>query len=140
MPLMRADIQQACLTIDPLPASRAGEAFVLARHWLSDLVPERWNAFIAAWEAGGTGRGLMEARNQRGALLGIAAWWRLPDLRHGETLWAEVIAIRELGVRPIVREALLSELQRMARAGGQVLRMAGNAARTPALLQPAAND
>lgn len=137
---MRADTDAARLTVDLLPASRAPEAFVLACHGLGNLVPERWNAFMAAWVTAGSERGLVGASNQRGALLGIATWWRLPDLRHGETLWADLIAIRELGVRPIVREALVTKLQMMAHAGGQALRLASEMTGAPPRHRPAVND
>lgn len=129
MASLHLDGERAALRVVPLTADGAGEAFVLARHRLSTLAPDRWHDFLAAWEAGGPDRGLMAARNQRGALLAVAAWWRQPDLLRGNALWADLICVRELGVRPIVRAALIAGLERMADARGDRLRIASDACR-----------
>lgn len=124
MPGLHPDAPPPALRVDPIVEAGAAEAFVLARARLAGLAPDRWAAFLRAWETPDLERGIMGARNPRGTLLGLASWWRQPDPQRGRALWADVIAVREIGVRPLVRDALLRALETMARARGDRLRIA----------------
>ncbi|MCP6640397.1 hypothetical protein NL504_28170, partial [Klebsiella pneumoniae] len=73
-------------------------------------------------------RGILSARNQRGGVLGFVSWWRQPDLEFGETLWVGPFVVREMGVRPLVRQSLAVELTALAHRLGARLRYAEDAA------------
>ena len=102
------------LIIKPLGPDDASAAFSLALWAKPDLQMDRWENFLCDWRADPDGRGILVARNQRGGTLGFVCWWRQPDLEHGETVWAGPFVVREMGVRPLVREALESELHQLA--------------------------
>jgi hypothetical protein len=56
-------------------------------------------------------------------VLGFVPWWRQPDLEHGEILWAGPFVVRELGVRPLVRDSLTGALSDLSRQLGTGLRL-----------------
>lgn len=111
------------LTVVALERDAADKAFILARLNRPELNLQHWHAFVAAWRDDAEGRGILSVRNQRGSILGFAAWWLQPDLDHGTALWAEPLMVREVGVRPLVQEALLRKLWRMAIDAGAGLRV-----------------
>lgn len=111
------------LTVATLERDAAEQAFILARLNRPDLHLDHWRSFLSAWREGPSGRGILTVRNQRGSILGFAAWWLQPDLDHGTALWAEPLVIHEVGVRPLVQEALLGKLWRMALDAGAGLRI-----------------
>lgn len=119
------------LLVAPLSEAEAPAAFALARLWRPDLEPHQWEAFLWAWRAAPESRGIMTARNGRGGVLGFVSWWRQPDLEYGETLWAGPFVVRELGVRPLVRQSLAVELTALAGQMGARLRYAEDAASPP---------
>ncbi|GAA0399634.1 hypothetical protein GCM10009093_27660 [Brevundimonas terrae] len=115
------------LLVSPLCSDDETAAYALARWAKPDLPPERWENFLCDWRADPDGRGILVARNQRGGILGFVCWWRQPDLEHGETLWAGPFFVREMGVRPLVRDALDQELQHLSRSMGAALRITPDA-------------
>lgn len=115
------------LEVAPLSEIEAPAAFALARLWRPNLEPPQWDAFLKAWRAAPESRGILSARNQRGGVLGFVSWWRQPDLEYGETLWAGPFVVREMGVRPLVRQSLAVELTALAGQFGARLRYAEEA-------------
>ncbi|ANF55923.1 hypothetical protein DA69_07695 [Brevundimonas naejangsanensis] len=115
------------LEVSPLSKAEAPAAFALARLWRPSLEPAQWDAFLSAWRAAPESRGILSARNQRGGVLGFVSWWRQPDLEYGETLWAGPFVVREMGVRPLVRQSLAVELTALAAQLGARLRYAEEA-------------
>lgn len=115
------------LCVRPLEPDDAAAAYGLALWAKPDLPPERWENFLCDWRADPDGRGILVARNQRGGILGFVCWWRQPDLDYGETLWAGPFFVREMGVRPIVREALNHALGQLAASMRAALRIVPNA-------------
>ncbi|WP_225212233.1 hypothetical protein [Brevundimonas guildfordensis] len=115
------------LEVSPLSKAEAPAAFALARLWRPNLEPAQWDAFLSAWRAAPESRGILSARNQRGGVLGFVSWWRQPDLEYGETLWAGPFVVREMGVRPLVRQSLAVELTALAAQLGARLRYAEEA-------------
>lgn len=101
------------LRVEALPADDAG-AWALARTWLPGLGEDAWRGFVGRWLGGAGGRGLLTARSARGGVLGFVPWWTQPDLEQGEVLMAGPFVVRELGVRPLVRQALLERLRTIA--------------------------
>lgn len=130
------------MSVAALEREAADEAFILARLTRPTLNLEHWKAFVEAWRRESGDRGILSVKNQRGSLLGFAAWWLQPDLDHGLALWAEPLVVRELGVRPLVQEALLRKLWRMASDAGAGLRVVRPEERPSELQEPrgAAND
>lgn len=110
------------LEVRPLTETEAPAEFVLARDWRPGLGAEQWRTFLRDWRAAPDSRGILSARNQRGGVLGFVSWWRQPDLEFGETLWAGPFVVREMGVRPLVRQSLAVELTALARRLGARLR------------------
>lgn len=108
----------------PLAPADRDEGWLLARTARPDLTLDRWRGFDGDWRRDGDQRGVVAARNTRGALLGLAFWWRQPDLEAGQALWAGPIVVRELGVRPLVRRAMLQALTEAAGRLGARLRLA----------------
>lgn len=119
------------LQVAPLGEAEAPAAFALARLWRPNLEPQQWDAFLSAWRAAPESRGIMTAHNGRGGMLGFVSWWRQPDLEYGETLWAGPFVVRELGVRPLVRQRLAVELTALAGQMDARLRYAEEAAAPP---------
>lgn len=115
------------LEVAPLSEAEAPAAFALARLWRPYLEQDQWEAFLSAWRAAPDSRGILSARNQRGGVLGFVSWWRQPDLEYGETLWAGPFVVREMGVRPLVRQSLAVELTALAGQLGARLRYAEEA-------------
>lgn len=115
------------LEVAPLNEAEALAAFALARLWRPNLEQVQWEAFLSAWRAAPDSRGILSARNQRGGVLGFVSWWRQPDLEYGETLWAGPFVVREMGVRPLVRQSLAVELTALAGQLGARLRYAEEA-------------
>ncbi|WP_461343519.1 hypothetical protein [Brevundimonas sp. GN22] len=111
------------LIIKPLGPDDATAAYSLAVWAKPDLEESRWQNFLCDWRADPDGRGILVARNQRGGILGFVCWWRQPDLDHGETVWAGPLFVREMGVRPLVREALECELHQLASSMRAALRI-----------------
>ena len=111
------------LTIAPLTAADATAEYSLARLWRPELDEPRWQAFLQAWRSDPDSRGILSARNQRGAVLGFVPWWRQPDLEHGEILWAGPFVVREMGVRPLVRDGLTKALDDLSGQLGIGLRL-----------------
>ena len=111
------------LSISPLTAADATAEFSLARLWRPELDESRWQAFLNAWRSDPASRGILSARNQRGGVLGFVPWWRQPDLEHGEILWAGPFVVREMGVRPLVRDSLTGALNDLSRQLGTGLRL-----------------
>ena len=109
------------LDVVPLTEAEAPAEFALARMWRPDLGAEQWRTFLHDWRAAPDSRGILSARNQRG-VLGFVSWWRQPDLEYGETLWAGPFVVREMGVRPLVRQSLAVELTALAHRLGAKLR------------------
>lgn len=144
MPTHRARFDDDGLEVGPLAPADRDEGFLVARTTCPNLTLERWRAFDGDWRKEGDRRGVAAARNGRGALLGLAFWWRQPDLEAGEALWAGPIVARELGVRPIVRRALLQGVAAVAERLGARLRLAAEAETAPAASAPvervSAND
>lgn len=103
-------------------------AYSLARWAKPELKAERWDNFLCDWRADPDSRGILVARNQRGGILGFVCWWRQPDLDLGETLWAGPFCVREMGVRPLVRDALTQELRMLAQGMKAGLRIADDVA------------
>lgn len=118
---------QPGLLVSPLLPDDEAAAYALARWAKPDLPVERWENFLCDWRADPDGRGILVARNQRGGILGFVCWWRQPDLEHGETLWAGPFFVREMGVRPLVRDALVQELDHLSIAMHAVLRITPDA-------------
>lgn len=114
------------LTIRPLGPEDATAAYSLALWARPDLPAERWDRFLNDWRADPDGRGILVARNQRGGILGFVCWWKQPDLDHGETLWAGPFFVREMGVRPLVRDALTHAVQQLALSTRAALRITDN--------------
>lgn len=112
------------LTIAPLGPDDASAAYTLAVWAKPGLAAERWENFLCDWRADPDGRGILVARNQRGGILGFVCWWRQPDLDHGEIVWAGPFWVHEMGVRPLVREALEKELAELAKSMRAGLRIA----------------
>jgi hypothetical protein len=96
--------------------------------WRPDLGADQWRVFLRDWRAAPDSRGILSARNQRGGVLGFVSWWRQPDLEYGETLWAGPFVVREMGVRPLVRQSLAVELTALAHRLGAKLRYAEDVA------------
>lgn len=115
------------LEVAPLSEVEAPAAFALARLWRPSLEPAQWDAFLSAWRAAPENRGILSARNRRGGVLGFVSWWRQPDLEYGETLWAGPFVVREMGVRPLVRQSLAVEMTALATRLGARLRYAEEA-------------
>ena len=109
------------LDVVPLTEAEAPAEFALARMWRPDLGADQWRAAPDS-------RGILSARSQRGGVLGFVSWWRQPDLEYGETLWAGPFVVREMGVRPLVRQSLAVELTALAHRLGAKLRYAEDAA------------
>lgn len=124
MPNHRALYAEDAVEVGPLAPSDRDEGWLLARLACPDLSLERWRAFDGDWRRAIDVRGVAAARNGRGALLGLAFWWRQPDLEAGEALWVGPVVARELGVRPLVRRALLQALTEAAGRLGARLRLA----------------
>lgn len=118
-----APCPQPGLLVSPLHSDDETAAYALARWARPDLPPERWKNFLCDWRADPDSRGILVARNQRGGILGFVCWWRQPDLEHGETLWSGPFFVREMGVRPLVRDALEGELYQLSCAMGAALRI-----------------
>lgn len=116
------------LVIKPLGPDDGAAAYGLALWAKPDLEASRWENFLCDWRADPDGRGILVARNQRGGILGFVCWWRQPDLDHGETVWAGPLVVREMGVRPLVREALEFELHQLASSMRAALRILPDAA------------
>lgn len=114
------------LRVEALPGDDAG-AWALARTWRPDLAEQDWRGFVDRWLAGGGERGLLTARSARGGVLGFVTWWTQPDLDRGEVLLAGPFVVRELGVRPLVQQALLKQLGAMARERTLSLRVLDSA-------------
>src|SRR5690606_34510935 len=112
------------LEVAPLDEAEAPAAFALARLWRPNLAPAQWDAFLSAWRAAPESRGILSARNHRVGVLGFVSWWRQPDLEYGETLWVGPFVVREMGVRPLVRQSLAVELTALACRLGARLRYA----------------
>ena len=111
------------LSISPLTEADATAEFTLACLWRPELDESRWQAFLQAWRSAPDSRGILTARNQRGGVLGFVPWWRQPDLEHGEILWAGPFVVRELGVRPLVRDSLTRALDDLSSQLGVGLRL-----------------
>ncbi|MEG1452453.1 hypothetical protein [Brevundimonas sp.] len=118
---------QPGLLVSPLRPDDEAAAYALARWAKPDLPAERWENFLCDWRADPDGRGILVARNQRGGILGFVCWWRQPDLEHGETLWAGPFFVREMGVRPLVRDALEQALYQLSCTMGAALRITPDA-------------
>lgn len=116
------------LEIRPLTEAEAPAAFALAQLWRPDLAQDQWRAFLRDWRAASDTRGILSARNQRGGVLGFVTWWRQPDLEFGQTLWVGPFVVREMGVRPLVRQSLAVELTVLAHRLGAKLRYPEDAA------------
>ncbi|MGH7027962.1 hypothetical protein [Brevundimonas sp.] len=110
------------LSVAPLTEAEGAAEFALARMWRPDLDADQWRTFLRDWRAAPDSRGILSARSQRGGVLGFVTWWRQPDLEFGETLWAGPFVVREMGVRPLVRQSLAVELTVLARRLGARLR------------------
>ena len=110
------------LDVVPLTEAEAPAEFALARMWRPDLGADQWRTFLHDWRAAPDSRGILSARSQRGGVLGFVSWWRQPDLEYGETLWAGPFVVREMGVRPLVRQSLAVELKALAHQLGARLR------------------
>lgn len=115
------------LEVVPLTEQDAPAEFALARLWRPEIEPGRWRAFLRDWRAAPESRGILSARNARGGVLGFVSWWRQPDLEFGETLWAGPFVVREMGVRPLVRQSLAVELTALAARLGARLRYSDDA-------------
>lgn len=102
------------LNVRALDEQAARAAYALAQAQVEGLDRDVWSRFVERASEPASDRGLLVAENQRGALLALAQWWREPDLRQQTALWAELLVIRELGVRPIVRHAVLDRLRQIA--------------------------
>lgn len=111
------------LTVSALNQTDATAEFALARLWRPELDEVQWQSFLHDWRADPDSRGILSARNQRGGVLGFVPWWRQPDLEYGETLWAGPFVVRELGVRPLVRDSLMDQLKELAEQSGARLRL-----------------
>jgi len=122
-----APCPQSGLLVSALKPDDETAAYALARWARPDLSNERWENFLCDWHADPDGRGILVARNQRGGILGFVCWWRLPDLEHGETLWAGPFFVREMGVRPLVRDALEHALYQLSCTTEATLRIAPDA-------------
>lgn len=103
------------LTITPLGDDDEAAAFALARIEYPELVQERWDNFLCDWKTDQDGRGILAARNLRGAILGFVCWWVQPDLACGQRLSAAPFVTHERGVRPIVRQSLVNALSVLAK-------------------------
>ena len=112
------------LDVVPLTEAEAPAEFALARMWRPDLGADQWRTFLHDCPGRRASRGILSARNQRGGVLGFVSWWRQPDLEYGETLWAGPFVVREMGVRPLVRQSLAVELTALAHRLGAKLRYA----------------
>ncbi|MET4683021.1 hypothetical protein [Brevundimonas faecalis] len=112
------------LDVVPLTEAEAPAEFALARMWRPDLGADQWRTFLRDWRAAPDSRGILSARSLRGGVLGFVSWWRQPDLEFGETLWAGPFVVREMGVRPLVRQSLAVELTALAHRLGARLRYA----------------
>lgn len=117
-----AENGQIGLNVTPLGPDDETAAYSLALWAKPELTQERWDNFLCDWRSHPDSRGILVARNQRGAILGFVLWWQQPDLDHGETVWAGPFYVREMGVRPLVRDALEHSLQQHAAAQRAVLR------------------
>ena len=115
------------LEIVPLTETEAPAEFALARLWRPEIGAARWEAFLRDWRASPHERGILSARSPRGAVLGFVSWWRQPDLEFGEILWAGPFVVREMGVRPLVRQSLAVELTALATRVGARLRCVDDA-------------
>lgn len=112
------------LKIAPLQEDEALAAFTLAQLRNPELELDRWDNFLCDWRADPDGRGILAAYNLRGSILGLACWWRQPDLHHGQTLWAGPFFVHEMGVRPLVRESLIAALEDIALSSHAKLKLA----------------
>jgi len=141
MSISPSDPVRQGLTVAALERDAADQAFILARLNRPDLNLDHWQSFLSAWRNDADERGILTVKNQRGSILGFAAWWLQPDLDHGVALWAEPLMVREVGVRPLVQEALLRKLWRMAVDAGAGLRVVRPEAGAPTMSAPPhAND
>ncbi|WP_409020406.1 hypothetical protein [Brevundimonas vesicularis] len=112
------------LAIAPLTEADATAEYALAQLWRPNLSPTQWQVFLRQWHAQPGQRGIISARSQRGGVLGFVPWWQQPDLEFGQVLWAGPFVVRELGVRPLVRQALTKGLVQRANQTGLNLRLA----------------
>lgn len=111
------------LLVTALTEAGATAEFTLARLWRPQVDESRWLEFLEAWRSDPSSRGILSARNQRGGVLGFVPWWRQPDLEHGESLLAGPFVVRELGVRPLVRDSLMQALDELSGQLGIQLRL-----------------
>lgn len=108
------DTSAPALTIVPLGDDDEAAALALARIEYPELVQQQWDDFLCNWKTDPYSRGILAARNQRGAILGFVCWWVQPDLECGQRLYAAPFVTHERGVRPIVRQSLVNALSIIA--------------------------
>jgi hypothetical protein len=100
------------LIVSELEADCLSEAYPLIR-CLAGVEPGQWTCFAEHLLA--QGGGVFVARAEDGSVHGVAGYVVSNSLKHGRALRIEVLAAIELGHTPLVREALHSAVDDLAR-------------------------
>lgn len=103
------------LIVSELEADCLAEAYPLIR-CLAGVEADRWIGFAEDLLA--RGGGFLVARAEDGRVHGVAGYILSNSLKHGKALRIEVLAAIELGHTPLVREALSSAADSLARKMG----------------------
>lgn len=103
------------LTVKELESDRMAEAYPLIRR-TTRVSPDRWERF--GRDLTSRGGGMLAAIAEDGGVHGVAAYLPVVSLKHGKALRVEAIAAFELGHAALVRNALSSALDKLAREKG----------------------
>lgn len=100
------------LLVTELEADRLAEAYPLIR-CLAGVEAGQWTSFAENLLA--QGGGILVVRAEDGRVHGVAGYVLSTSLKHGKALRIEALAALELGHTPLVREALQSAADGLAR-------------------------
>lgn len=105
------------LVVRELSPHRFDLAFPLARAVLPCLTLEAWRGYLAGIRRQARA-GLLAVENERGVLLGLAAYRQAQDPQHGICLDCDPVVVFELVAGDRVAQALIDALERQARHFG----------------------
>ncbi len=103
------------LLVSNLEPECMAEAYPLIRR-LARVGPDRWEAF--GRHLASQGGGVLAVRAEDDRVHGVAAYLPVASLKHGHALRVEAIAAFELGHISLVRNALSTALDKLARQKG----------------------
>ena len=103
------------LLVSNLEPECMAEAYPLIRR-LARVGPDRWEAF--GRHLASQGGGVLAVRDEDDRVHGVAAYLPVASLKHGQALRVEAIAAFELGHISLVRNALSTALDKLARQKG----------------------